>query len=1053
MNSKDFSRTEPQPGDNTQALRISELSYRRLFEAAKDGILILDAGTGRINDVNPFLFKLLGFSSDEMLGKTVGELSPFKDFESNQVMLERLQREGYVRYEDLPLETRDGRKIAVEFVSNVYLAGDKKVIQCNIRDITERKRAEIASNRLAAIVESSDDAIIGKDLNSIITSWNKGAEKIFGYAASEMIGSSIMRLIPSDRRDEENQILEKIKRGERPEHFETLRQTKDGRLINVSVTVSPIKDAAGKIVGASKVARDITERKQAQDEIRRLHAVLEQRVAERTAQLQDANEELQTFSYSVSHDLRAPLRHVLGFVNLLQKEAGPSLSEESCRHLTTITRSAKGMEHLIDDLLAFSRTGQSKVRKTDVNLDQLVREVLADSQAETRQRNIAWEIHPLPSVQADRALLRMVLVNLVSNAVKFTGARAEATIEIGCAPEGGGETVIFIRDNGAGFDPQYAGKLFGAFQRLHSHSEFEGSGIGLANVQRIIRRHGGRTWAEGVVDRGATFYFSLPNPNAAPPAMTSRPAVEAKRPAITEEFFSERTKSAIKSPLHILHLEDDANDAALIQSSLEAAGITCVTTLVQNRAAFVAALEQGGIDLVLSDSSLPSFGWMAAVEIVCARWPGVPLILVSGALGEEAAISSLKSGATDYVLKDRLARLAPAVRRAMHEVEERAERRRLEHQFIEAQKMEVIGQLAGGVAHDFNNILAVIMGYSDLISEQLEADSPMRKCTEEIRHASERAVGLTRQLLVFSRKQTVQPVVMDLNAAVKELNKMLRRLIDENIEMTIVPGKEIGRVKADPGHVGQVLMNLVVNARDAMPNGGKLTIATNNVTLDDKCADTSAGATPGDYVVLSVSDTGTGMTEEVKARLFEAFFTTKPLGKGSTFKIYLPCVEQPLDVVARKSQGGPLPRGTETVLIVEDEPSVRHLARGVLQAQGYEVLSASNGQDALHVARDHKGKPIRLVVTDVIMPLMGGKVMAEWLKTTYPELKVLFTSGYTDNAIIHDGALEAGIEFLPKPYTTATLVRKVRELLDAGITPNPAAAKPVPGGEGASAVL
>jgi CheY-like chemotaxis protein len=357
----------------------------------------------------------------------------------------------------------------------------------------------------------------------------------------------------------------------------------------------------------------------------------------------------------------------------------------------------------------------------------------------------------------------------------------------------------------------------------------------------------------------------------------------------------------------------------------------------------------------------------------------------------------------------------------------------------------------------------------------------MRKCTEEIRHASERAVGLTRQLLVFSRKQTVQPVVMDLNAAVKELNKMLRRLIDENIEMTIVPGKEIGRVKADPGHVGQVLMNLVVNARDAMPNGGKLTIATNNVTLDDKCADTSAGATPGDYVVLSVSDTGTGMTEEVKARLFEAFFTTKPLGKGtglglatcqtivhqsgghigvfselgkgSTFKIYLPCVEQPLDVVARKSQGGPLPRGTETVLIVEDEPSVRHLARGVLQAQGYEVLSASNGQDALHVARDHKGKPIRLVVTDVIMPLMGGKVMAEWLKTTYPELKVLFTSGYTDNAIIHDGALEAGIEFLPKPYTTATLVRKVRELLDAGITPNPAAAKPVPGGEGASAVL
>ena len=244
--------------DGGQALRASELSYRRLFEAAKDGILILDVDTGRITDVNPFLYKLLGFSRSEMVGKTVGELSPFKDIESNQVMLERLQKDGYVRYENLPLETRDGRKIAVEFVSNVYQAGDCNVIQCNVRDITERRQAETVSIRLAAIVESSDDAIIGKDLNGIITSWNKGAEKIFGYTASEMMGTSILRLIPADRHEEENQILEKIKRGESVEHFETLRQTKDGRLIDVSVTASPIKDASGKVIGVSKVARDIT---------------------------------------------------------------------------------------------------------------------------------------------------------------------------------------------------------------------------------------------------------------------------------------------------------------------------------------------------------------------------------------------------------------------------------------------------------------------------------------------------------------------------------------------------------------------------------------------------------------------------------------------------------------------------------------------------------------------------------------------------------------------------------------------------------------------------
>lgn len=496
-----------------QALRASELSYRRLFEAAKDGILILEVNTGRITDVNPFLTKLLGFSHEEMMGKTVGELSPFKDIEENQIMLERLQRDGYVRYDDLPLETRDGRHVDVEFVSNVYQAGDRNVIQCNIRDITERKQGELASIRLAALVEYSDDAIVGKGLDSIISSWNRGAEKLFGYSASEMVGASIVRLIPADRRDEENQILAKLKRGESVEHFETLRQTKDGRLINVSVTASPIKDGNGKVIGVSKVARDITDRKQAEENIRRLNVELEQRVTERTAQLQASNRELEAFSYSVSHDLRAPLRHVLGFVELLQKDVGPSLSEKNQHHLTTIAEAAKRMGDLIDDLLAFSRVGRSEMQKAEINLDELVRETVASFKDETQGRTIVWNLQPLPTVRADRPLLRLVLTNLIANAVKFTGQRPTATIEINCAPTDDPETVIFIRDNGAGFDPKYASKLFGVFQRLHSNDEFEGTGIGLANVQRIIQRHGGRVWAEGEVDRGATFYFSLPKPD------------------------------------------------------------------------------------------------------------------------------------------------------------------------------------------------------------------------------------------------------------------------------------------------------------------------------------------------------------------------------------------------------------------------------------------------------------------------------------------------------------------------------------------------------------
>jgi PAS domain S-box-containing protein len=491
-----------------QEIRASELRYRRMFESAQDGILILDAETGQVVDANPFMKDLLGYSQEELRGRKLWEIGPFKGEGDSIFTLTELQRTDRLRYEGLSLETKQGRRVEVEFISNAYLVDRKRFIQCNIRDLTERKRVEIAMHRLAAIVEFSDDAIISKDLNSIITSWNGGAEKVFGYPASEMLGTSIRRLLPADRQDEEDQILGKISRGESLDHFETVRQTKSGLLIDVSVTASPIKDAAGKVIGVSKVARDITERK-AEKVARQMNVELEQRVIERTAQLQTANEDLEAFSYSVSHDLRAPLRHIMGFVEMVQKDAGPSLSENNRRHLKTISQAAKRMGTLIDDLLAFSRVGRAHLRKTEVNLDQLVEETVNDLQAETQKRNIIWQIHPLPLLWADRALLRLVLVNLISNAIKFTGGRAEAKIEIGCIPAENGPT-IFVQDNGAGFDSKYTEKLFGVFQRLHSQDQFEGTGIGLANVQRIIHRHGGRVWAEGVVDTGATFYFLIP---------------------------------------------------------------------------------------------------------------------------------------------------------------------------------------------------------------------------------------------------------------------------------------------------------------------------------------------------------------------------------------------------------------------------------------------------------------------------------------------------------------------------------------------------------------
>jgi two-component system, cell cycle sensor histidine kinase and response regulator CckA len=512
--------------------------------------------------------------------------------------------------------------------------------------------------------------------------------------------------------------------------------------------------------------------------------------------------------------------------------------------------------------------------------------------------------------------------------------------------------------------------------------------------------------------------------------------------------------------IQILIVEDNPADAELLVRELRRSGFSINWQRVDTEEEFLAKLNPS-LDLILSDYEMPEFNGLRALELLKQQHTlDIPFIIVSGTIGETMAVAAMREGATDYLLKDRIGRLGPAVSRALREVEERNERKRLEAQFLEAQKMEVVGQLAGGVAHDFNNVLAVIMGYGDLVLEDLGPDHSSYKQIEEIRHAAERAAGLTRQLLVFSRKQTVQAIEMNVNEAVENIEKMLRRLIDENVELTVAYGDNIGTIKADSGYVWQVLMNLVVNARDAMPNGGKLAIQTTTVTLDEAYTHAHPGTTPGDYVVLSVSDTGIGMTDEVKAHLFEAFFTTKPagkgtglglitcqtvvrqsgghidvsseLGKGTTFKIYFPRIEQTAKGAAQfLPKKAALKKGTETLLVVEDEPSLRHLAEGVLNAQGYNVLTAPNGQDALRVAAEHPGKPIALVITDVIMPRMGGKAMAEWLQATFPDIKILFTSGYTDDAIAHHGALEEGIEFLPKPYTPATLARKVRELLDA----------------------
>ncbi|MEW5980494.1 MAG: PAS domain-containing protein [Acidobacteriota bacterium] len=386
-----------------------------------------------------------------------------------------------------------------------------------------------------------------------------------------------------------------------------------------------------------------------------------------------------------------------------------------------------------------------------------------------------------------------------------------------------------------------------------------------------------------------------------------------------------------------------------------------------------------------------------------------------------------------------------------------SERKNLEEQFRQSQKMEAVGRLAGGIAHDFNNLLTAIIGYSELLVAQFEADSPIRKDIEEIQKAGARAASLTRQLLAFSRKQVLQPKVLDLNRVILDLDSMLRRLIGEDIELTAVLGVGLKPVKVDPGQIEQIILNLAINSRDAMPEGGQLTIETSNVELDDAYSRRHVAVLPGSYVMLAVSDTGCGMDAETQARIFEPFFTTKELGKGTglglstvygivkqsggniwvysepgqgtVFKIYLPGVAGEAEAAeVRQAPGREEALRSETILVVEDEPVVRNLIREILKKEGYAVLEAQRGPEALEMASQHPNA-IHLLLTDVVVPQMGGRELAKNLNQLRPDTRVLYMSGYTDNAIVHHGVLDAGISFLQKPFTPEALLTKVRQVL------------------------
>ena len=490
-------------------------AWRRWFRDSNDAITIQDF-EGRITAWNRGAELMYGYSEEEALVANIERLTaPGKVAEQKDFIRRLIAGEAITSFETQRV-AKDGRILDVWMTVTklVDKAGKPIGIASTERDITERKRTENAlresNNYLENLFNHANAPIIVWDPQFRITRFNHAFESLAGRSADTVIGKSLEILFPPASVEGSMALIKKTTGGERWETVEIAILHLDGSIRTVLWNSATLFTADGKTpVAMIAQGQDITERKRAEEEIHELNTGLEQRVRERTDELQAANQELEAFSYSVSHDLRAPLRHVQGYVDMLAREAEGRLSDKGRRYMKTIEDASREMGVLIDDLLAFARMGRAEMIETKVDLGALVRETLREMEPATPERNIVWKIPPLPAVQADPAMLKLALANLLGNAVKFTRPRDPAQIEMGRAGAEDGRVIFFVRDNGVGFDPQYAHKLFGVFQRLHRTEDFEGTGIGLASVRRIIARHGGRTWAEGRLNEGATFYFTL----------------------------------------------------------------------------------------------------------------------------------------------------------------------------------------------------------------------------------------------------------------------------------------------------------------------------------------------------------------------------------------------------------------------------------------------------------------------------------------------------------------------------------------------------------------
>jgi len=1005
----------------TRELVESEARLRIVTDNARVGLVVVDLER-RYVYANGTYAEILGLPSSAIAGQRLPDVLAGLYEEQIRPWLDRAFAGERVAYELLK-PTADGDCYYAVKYEPTQVDGSVALVVVVITDVTERRQEEGASRRLAAIVESSFDAIIGKNLDGIITSWNAGAQNVFGYAAAEMLGTSIRRLIPADRQDEEDHILEKIRRGESVEQFETLRRTKDGRLISVSVTASPIKDVTGEVIGVSKVARDIGERKRADEELRFQQTML---TTERELTLDGI---LVVDDHSRVLSFNSRFAHMWGISNDVLSTKADTVLLRAVSH--TLVDPARFMERVRQLYDRHDEESHDEVELTDGRVfDRYSAPMRAP---DGRYYGRVWYFRDVTeSKQAEAALRRerdWAQRYLDTAAVILLALDVEGRITLvnryACSVLGWTAEELLGRNwIETCLPPRIRNVLEKTLDSLIGGdlSRVENPVLTKAGDERLIE------WRNTVLRDDAGHVIGTLSSGT---DITERnEAVEALRTA------EERMRFALQSANIGIWDMDYTTGVLRWSETLEAHYGLQPKTFGGTFEAFVERIHPDD-----RESLLETIG--KAIEM------GADFSTQHRSISPDGRVRWL-SGAGRILLGEHGEPM-----RGVGIAQDVTERRTLEEQFQQAQKMEAIGRLAGGVAHDFNNLLTVILGFCELSLADLPPNDPRHADIAEIQKAGERTAGLTRQLLAFSRKQIIEPVLLDLNVVTADMRAMLERLIGEDVTVVLGLQPGLASVKADRGQVEQIVMNLAVNARDAMPKGGTLTIETANVELDEGDAKTRS-VTPGPYVVLTVTDTGTGMSPQVQARLFEPFFTTKEVGKGTglgmatvygivmrsggsvgvdsevgkgtSFKVYFPRA----DVVEMAIETTPPPRrrraGAETVLVVEDAEGLRELAKRLLDRQGYTVLIAANADEALQLFE--RNTSIDVLLTDVVMPGASGPELTRQLVERRPALKVIYMSGYTEDTITQHGVLMPGIAFLHKPFTSETLGLKIREVLD-----------------------